>query len=141
MDPLSITASTLTVLSALVTALQLIRTYRGAPGQLGALENEISEITLAVTEVDRIIKEYHDKIGLLDDKGSHLALALANIREKASMLEALFYSCGNPPKSIVNGSSVSRFSWLKVRSKVQSLQMELRDGRLKLSIALATLTA
>lgn len=141
MDPLSITASTLTVLSALVTAFQLIRTYRGAPDQLEALGNDISEIILAVTEVDRIVKEYHDKIGLLDDKGSHLALALANIRGNASMLEALFCSCVNLPNSTINGSSVSRFSWLKVRSKVQSLQTELREGRLKLSIALATFTA
>lgn len=141
MDPLSITASTITVLAALGTTFQLIRTYRGAPGQLEALSNEISDITVMVTEVARVLEEYQDKLDLLDDKGSLLALALFNIREKASRLEVLFRSCVDPATSTSNGIRVSRISWLKVKSKVLSLQTDLRDGRLRLSIALATLTA
>ncbi len=141
MDPLSITASTLTVLSALEKAFQLIKSYRDAPGQLEALSNEVADITAAVTEVARVIKESQNKIDSLSDKGSHLTLALSNIREKARELEALFRSCVNPPSSTSDGTKVSRLSWLKVKSKVQSLQTELRDGRLNLSIALATFTA
>ena len=141
MDPLSITASTLTVLSALEKAFQLIVSYRDAPGQLEALNNEIADITAAVTEVDRLLKESHHKFDLSSGKGSHLTLALSNIREKARELEALFRSCVNPPSSTSDGIKVSRISWLKVKSKVQRLQTELRDGRLNLSIALATFTA
>lgn len=71
MDPLSITASTLTVLSALEKAFQLIKSYRDAPGQLEALSNEVADITAAVTEVARVIKESQNKIDSLSDKGSH----------------------------------------------------------------------
>lgn len=141
MDPLSITASTLTVLSALEKAFQLIKSYRDAPGQLEALNNEVADITAAVTEVARVIKESQNKIDSLSDKGSHLTLVLSNIREKARELEALLRSCINPPLSTSDRTKVSRISWLKVKSKVQSLQTELRDGRLNLSIALATFTA
>ena len=141
MDPLSITASTLTVLSTLEKAFHLIKSYRDAPGQLEALNNEVADITAAVTEVAWVMKESQNKIDSLSDKGSHLTLALTNIREKARELEALFRSCVNPPSSTSNGAEFSRISWLKVISKVQSLQTELRDGRINLSIVLATFNA
>ena len=140
MDPLSITASTLTVLSALETAFRLIKSYREAPGQLEALNNEIADITAAVTEVARVLKKSQVTVDSLSDNGSHLTLALANIREKARELEASFDSCVTP-SSKSDGAKFSRISWLKVKSKVQRLQNELRDSRLNLSIALATFTA
>jgi len=62
MDPLSITASTLTVLSALEIAFQLVKSYRDAPDQLDALGNEVADITAAVTEVARVIRESRDKV-------------------------------------------------------------------------------
>lgn len=141
MDPLSITASTLTVLSALETAFQLIKSYRDAPGQLEALNNEITDMTAVVTEVARVVNKFQNKLESLSDEGSHLTLALSNIREKARELETLFLSCVVVPSSASDGPKVSRISWLKMRSKVQRLQSELRDGRLNLSIALAVFTA
>lgn len=141
MDPLSITVSTLTILSTLETAFQLIKSYRDAPGQLEALNNEITDIVAVVTEVARVLNKFQDKIESLCDEGSHLTLALSNIREKARALEALLRSCVVVPSSASDGPKVSRISWLKMRSKVQRLQSELRDGRLNLSIALAVFTA
>ena len=138
MDPLSITASTLTVLTALETASQLIKSYRDAPGQLEALENEISDVTATVTEVARVIEDNKEKADTLSNNGSHLTLALSNIRGKAQELEALLRCCVPLPST---ETKISRISWLKVKSKVQSLQAELRDCRLSLSIALATFTA
>jgi chromosome segregation ATPase len=141
MDPLSITASTLTVLTALETASQLIKSYCDAPGQLEALKNEISDVTATVTGVARVIEDNKDKVDTLSNNGSHLTLALSKIRGKAQELEALLRSCVTPPSSASTETKISRISWLKVKSKVQSLQAELRDGRLNLSIALATFTA
>ena len=139
MDPLSITASTIAVLSALETAFQLIKSYRDAPTQLEALSNEIVDITAAVAEVARVVTQNKD--GALSEKGSHLTLALSNIREKARELEALFLSCVKGPASMLGDIKFSRTSWLRVKWRVQNIQTELRDGRLKLSIALATFTA
>lgn len=141
MDPLSITASTLTVLSTLETAFQLIKSYRDAPGQLEALSNEITDATAIVTEVSRVVNKFQSKIESSSDEASNLAAALVDIREKARELEALFRSCVTLPSSASDAAKVSRISWLKIKSKVQRLQTELRDGRLKLSIALAILTA
>ena len=141
MDPLSITTSTLTIISALEASLRLIKTYCDAPSQLEALNNVIADFTAAVTEVARIIKVSQNKIGSLDDRTSHLTLALSNIRRKARDLDVLFRACVTSPSSTSAGSKVFRLSWLKVRSKVQSLQSELRDGRLNLLIALASFTA
>ncbi|KAL2038039.1 hypothetical protein N7G274_009259 [Stereocaulon virgatum] len=141
MDPLSITASTLTVLTALETASQLIKSYRDAPGQWEALKKEISDVTATVRGVARVIKDNKDKVDTLSNNGSHLTLALSNIREKAQELKSLLRSCVISSSSPSIETKISRISWLKVRSKVQILQAELRDGRLNLSIALATFTA
>lgn len=141
MDPLSITVSTLTVLSALETAFQLVKSYRDAPDQLDALGNEVADITAAVTEVARVIRESRDKVHSSNDKASYLTLALSKIRTKASTLEALLRFCVNPPSLASGRAGVSRIAWLKVKSKVQKVQIELRDGRLDLSIALAAFTA
>ena len=141
MDPLSITVSTLTILSNLETVFQLIKSYRDAPGQLEALNNEVTDITAVVTEVARVVNKFQNKIESLSDEGSHLSLAISNICEKAKELEVLFRSCVVIPSSASDGPKISRISWLKMRSKVQRLQSELREGRLNLSIALAIFTA
>ena len=138
MDPLSITASTLTVLSALETTFQLIKSYRDAPGQLEALNNETTDITAIIAEVARVVKESRNSSS---DNVSHLTLALSNVHEKVQELDALLRSCLITSSPTSDGVKVSRISWLKVRSKAQSLQAKLRDSRLNLSIALATFTA
>ena len=141
MDPLSVTASTLTVLSTLGTAFQLIRAYRDASGQLEALNNEIIDTTAIVTEVARVVNKFQSKIESSSDEASSLDAALSHIRKIARQLEALFRSCVTLPSSASDAAKVSRISWLKIKSKVQRLQAELRDGRLSLSIALSTFTA
>ena len=141
MDPLSITASTLTVLSALETVFQLIKSYREAPSQLEALSNEVADITATVKEVARVIKGSQSTLGSTNNNGSHLTLALSHVHEKARNLDVLLRSCLPKPNSTSDGEKISRVSWLKVRSRVQSLHDELRDGRLKLSVALAAFTA
>ena len=141
MDPLSITASTLTVLSALETAFQLIKSFREAPNQLEALSNEIADITATVTEVARVIKGSQNMLGSTSNNGSHLTLALSHVHEKACKLDVLLRSCVPRPNSTSDKDKISRVSWLKVRSRVQSLHNELRDSRLKLSVALAAFTA
>ena len=135
MDPLSITASTLTLLSAVETAFHLVRSIREAPSRLEALENEVADITVIVKEVERVIEASQNESVSSSDRGSHLNEALSNIHKKVQELEALLRSCAS------EGGKISRISWLKARSRVQSLQTELRDGRLNLSIALATFTA
>ena len=141
MDPLSITASTLTVLSTLETAFQLIKSYRDAPVQLEALNNEITDITAIVTEVARVVNKFQSKIESSSEEASNLAATLSDIREKGRELEALFRSCVTLPSSASDAAKVSRISWLRIESKVQRIQTELRDSRLRLSIALATFTA
>lgn len=141
MDPLSITASTLTVLSTLETAFQLIKSYRDAPGQLEALNNEITDLTATVTEVSRVVNQFQSEIKSSSDEASNLTAAPSDIREKGRELEALLRACVTLPSSASDAAQVSRISWLKMKSKVQRLQTGLRDGKLKLSIALATFTA
>ena len=141
MDPLSITASTLTLLSALETTFHLIRSIREAPSRLEALRNEVSDIAVIVKEVDRVIKGSQNESDSASDRRSHLTLALSSVHENVQELEALLRSCVVLPISGSEGDKFSRISWLKVRSRVQSLQTELRDGRLNLSIALANFTA
>ena len=141
MDPLSITASTLTILSALETTFNLLRSIREAPTRLEALRNEVSDVTVIVKEVARVIEGSQNESNSTNDRESHLTLALSNVHKSIQELEALLRSCVALPVSTSEGDKVSRISWLKVRSRVQSLQTELRDGRLNLSIALATFTA
>lgn len=135
------TASTLTVLAALQAAFYVIKSYRDAPSQLEALNNEIVDSIAAVTEVARVIKEYQNKTGLLGERSSHLTTALSNIRKTARKLEVILRSCIGQSSSTSGGTQVSRVAWFKVKSNVQSLQTELRGKRLDLSIAVAALNA
>ena len=140
MDPLSITASTLTLLSALETAFHLIKSIREAPSRLEVIRNEVADLTVIVEEVARVI-ESQNVADSTSDRVSHLTSALSNVHKNVQELEALLRSCVTLPILASEGDKVSRISWLKVRSRVQSLQTEIRDGRLNLSIALATFTA
>ena len=141
MDPLSITASTLTLLSALETAFHLIKSIREAPSRLEVIRNEVADLTVIVKEVARVIEGSQNEADSTSDRVSHLTLALSNVHKNVQGLEALLRSCVTLPILASEGDKVSRISWLKVRSRVQSLQTEIRDGRLNLSIALATFTA
>ena len=141
MDPLSVAASTLTILSTLESIFKLVKSFRDAPSQLDALNNEIVDVTAAVKHVTQILKESENKTGASSEKDAHLSLALSNIREKARELEDLLRSCVTPLSSTSDETKVSKISWLKVRSRVQRLQVELRDGKFNLLIALATFTA
>jgi hypothetical protein len=141
MDPLSTTASVLTVLGALEAACRSFKTYRDAPSQLEALNKEIVDIIAVVTEAGRIIKEYQNLVYSLDEKTSHLASALKNIGDKARELEALFCSCVGLTSLTSRGNKTSRIKWLKARRKVQSLRNELSTGRLNLLVALANFSA
>lgn len=141
MDPVSITASTLTILTALEAAFQLVKSYRDAPAQLEAMNNEIADLTATVTEAAQVLKSPQNEADPLGTSGPHLTLILSNIRQKARELETLFRSCVIPASSTSGATKMSRIAWVKVKSKVQRLQTELRDGRLNLSTALATLTA
>ncbi|KAL8759129.1 MAG: hypothetical protein Q9184_003710 [Pyrenodesmia sp. 2 TL-2023] len=141
MDPLSITASTLTILTALEAAFQIVKSYRDAPAQLEALNNEIADLTVTVTQVAQVLRNSHIQADPLGCNVSHLTLALSNIQEKARELETLFRSCVIPSSSAPGETKLSRITWLKVKSKAQKLQAELKDGRLDLLTALATFTA
>ncbi len=141
MDPLSITASTLTILTALEAAFQLMSSLHDAPAHLEALNNEIADLTATVAETAQVLQDFQNKAVPLVANGSHLTLAVSNIRAKAQELESLFRSCLIQPVSASGEAKLSRFTWLKVKSKVQRLQAELRDARLNLSNALATFTA
>ena len=110
MDPLSITASTLTVLSTLESAFRLIRSYREAPSRLEALSNEVADVTATVTEVARVIRSIEIRVDPDSDKTLHLTAALSNVREKAGELEVLLRSCVTLPKSALDGDKVSRIS-------------------------------
>ena len=136
MDPLSITASTLTVLTALETTFSLIRSFRDAPGQLEALSNEVTDITAIVTEIDQMLHNTHENDGTPDGKERYLVRALCNIQDKVQKLEILVQSCSRS-----GATKISRTAWLRVKSKAQNLQVELRDGRLNLALALGTFSA
>ena len=136
MDPLSITASTLTVLAALETTFSLIRSFRDAPGQLEALSNEVTDITVIVTEIDQMLRNTHKNNGTPAGKDRYLVRALSNIQDKVQRLEALVQSCRRS-----GAAKISRAAWLRVKSKAQNLQVELRDGRLNLALALGTFSA
>ena len=141
MDPLSITASILTVLSTLESASHLIRSLREAPSRLEALSNEAADVTTTVKEVARVLEGSQNSFDSDSDRTLHLTVALSNVREKAGELEALLRSCVTLPNSASDGNKVSRISLFKVRSKVQSLQTELRDATLNLSVAFGSVTA
>jgi hypothetical protein len=140
MDPLSVSASILTVVAAVGKTLEFVKSARGCPKEVDAVINEVSDFTVVCRQIDLAIRDgqhrdaHHDGI---DDLSSLLSRAKAT----TTKLDDLIH--GKLLRTLPQGGSpqVSRLNWIREKGSVQSTLGELRDVRINLATALSAFTS
>lgn len=139
MDPLSITASIITLLGTAEVAsksLKRITSLKGAPALVFALNNEVSELRLTLKEIEVILsyKANSTPIKKYLDSGAHPIIASA--RSKLLALEELIHMRLTRPDG-----TLDKVAWLRVEAKVSRLQKDLRHISQKLATVLGIMTS
>lgn len=147
MDPLSLTASIITVVgagSAVNKGLKKILLARNLPDIVLQLNNEVTDIKYVVHDVDNLLRQ-HAQINLDDRRPSQsqasLAWALERAKQTLLALESLIAYELTTVDSHDGRTKIDWISWLRVESKVKSLKDDVRTDRLRLSAALSLLAS
>ena len=145
MDPLSLTASIITLLgtgNAIVCGLEQLASLRQAPNTILALNNEISDFRLVALEANTILREHQDQT----HKGSTNSLFAINLgpildhaREKLLELEKLLeYRLTSPG---ANGEArLNRLAWFYQQNKFKQIQEDFRSIKVNVVAAIGILT-
>ena len=145
MDPLSLTASILTVLGAnysVMQGLEQLASLRHAPNTILALNNEISDFKLVALEANAVLREHRDQTCETNTSQSiaaSLGPVLDHAREKLLELECLLeYRLTSPG---ANGKArLNKSAWLHQQSKFKQIRKDIRSIKSNLFAAMGTLT-
>ncbi|KAI9873434.1 MAG: hypothetical protein M1830_000415 [Pleopsidium flavum] len=140
MDPLSVTASVLTVVGAagaVLKSLKKLSSFRRAPEEVHALIDEVSDLQTVLRDIETFLQERRE-----NDRSLHRVLGLSVLLERAKdkLLELdsiIHYRLINHQHSD-SGFEVARTKWVGEKTAVASIQQALRDIRLNLTTALST---
>jgi len=141
MDPLSVTASVLTVLGAAGTVLRSLektRSFRKAPEEVHALIEEVSDLRTVLGGVETLLRERRENDRSLDGALLGLSVLLGRAKNKLLELDSVVHYRLIKHQHTKSGFEVARSKWVREKSAVASIQQALRDIRLNLATALGT---
>ena len=139
MDPFSLLTGTLTVLGACATVSRtLSRIYglKSAPALIQALNNEMSDIQLALMDVNDYLRRPRTMRASIAGTDQlffqRCSCAVGQIKDKVLEVDILLqYHILKPGKE--ESYSINRISFLREQDHLQQLQMDLRDARHQIS--------
>ena len=147
MDPLSLTASIITVIGVggqAAGALRKLASLKGAPEIILALNNELNDLHLVVSAIQDIYQRQLDRT-LVPPSSSEVSISVMNTlhsaKEKAEELNIL---CNRLEKSSSGSLGLVQFRrvvWLRVCKHIHRIQKDLRGLNTKLAIALGLLSS
>ena len=141
MDPFSLTVGILTLLSAGGTigkTLNKIITLK-APDVLHALNNEVVDLQIVVKDVSNLL-EQHSEITKAAPISS-ICFALDKSKRTLLNLESLIAYELTTTTGKDNELRLDRSAWFRLEPKVLRLKNEIRDDRVRLSVALNILSS
>ena len=137
MDPLSISASAITV-AALATStcqafVELRALCKSLPGRLHALSNEVTDINVVLIHVATVFKE---RAGAIESEQqqtipSLLVRAEAKLHQLHQTVQALNSTCHRAKLTVLQAHA-----WRKEQPKLRALQEDLQTVKCSLNIAL-----
>lgn len=147
MDPLSLTASIITVVGAASTVsrgLKKILSARNLPHIVLQLNNEVTDLQVVIQDVEDLLcrraqVNREDRKPL--QKQESLVRALEHANQTLLALQSLIACKLTTVDSRDGRIKFKRKSWLLVESRVKSLKDEIRTDRLRLSAALSLLAS
>ncbi len=146
MDPLSLTASIIAIVSAgsiVNKGLEKILSARRLPDILLQLNNEVTDLKYIVQDIDDLLRQQAQ--ATREDKKplpSHASLISALEFSKRTLLalESLVAYKLTVVDSRDRRTRIDWMAWLRVESKVERLKEDIRTDRVRLSSALSLLT-
>ncbi|PWY90020.1 hypothetical protein BO70DRAFT_132733 [Aspergillus heteromorphus CBS 117.55] len=143
MDPLSLTASIIAVVQAAASVehgLAKLLAVRGANDHLLQTINEVSDLRAILHDIHATIKS-RDECTMGESKALETLPALCTeIQRSIQELDTLVAGCIiYEPRDGETPWKVKRIAWLKANEKMKAIQNELRESRLKLSTAIASM--
>ena len=142
MDPLSLTASILTIVGvagAVGNGFSKLIGLRHAPGILLALNNEVADLYCVVQAVDHLLREHSETIHTAAI--TNLCRSLERAQSTLFELEDLIRDGLTIVRNNGGERKLDRVGWLRSASKVRELKNQLRTDRIDLSGALSLLAS
>ena len=154
MDPLSLTASIITIIGVggqAAKAVKKLASIKGTPEILLALNNELSDLRLIVSAIEDVFRTQQTSSGRLHPGGqvheasvnASIVLSLDQVNQKVHELDAMHQKmtqCASGSNTSTT-PNVNKGVWLAEQKKIKRLQEDLRSSRLKLSAVLGILNS
>ena len=127
MDPLSITASVLTLLAAansVAKGLNKLASIRGAPAAVLALNNEVSDLRLVLIEAEPLLKRHADTAVSPMTGDRTLQLSIDKAKERLTDLESII---GN--RLMRRMGTRDKIGWFYEQDRVQKALTDVRAAK------------
>ena len=138
MDPLSITTSVLTLLTAankVAKGLDKLASIKGAPAAVLALNNEVSDLRLVLAEAELLLQKHaHTTIPPMTGDRT-LQHSIDQAKERLTDLESII---GN--RLMRRMGSKDRLGWLYEQDKVQKALTDVRTAKASVTAMLGVVT-
>src|SRR5256885_7615676 len=149
MDPLSITASVLTLVSAVAECIKRIQILRDAPQEILVLANEISELEIVINEVAKSLEDQRQRPRQTVEKLNNPCTGQSrdNVSKLLRRVEGCLAELMRLNEKLVTVDSdngkvkFAGIAWLKCRSKVEGIRKTLSATKLSLTTALVATTS
>ena len=139
MDPLSITASVITLIAAanqVAVGLNKLASLRGAPGAVLQLNNEVSELRLVLSVAEPLLHK-HDQANAADGATSPaLQLSIERAKDRLTELETVISN-----RLMTSMGIIDKLGWLKEQDKIQRALADLRTARINITAMLGVVTS
>ena len=127
MDPLSVTASAISVGGLVLGSLEAVRKYLRASVEVQALNNEVADLFVVLGEVEYSLLQYSGNNNVSSHTVESLTIFVASANSKLQRLNILLQRV---QKSLTASSrGIARLSWLRKGSEARQLQDDLRQLR------------
>ena len=136
MDPLSISASVLTLATAALGTLNALRTLYRAPKEIETLISEVESLKMVTSSITSIYQDLQYQGLLPREQLSALTLTLDQVKSKLLELDEVLTYCLQRAGSTAGNIKADRFALYKKKSHLEALMTELRDARFNMTTVL-----
>ncbi|KAL9122317.1 MAG: hypothetical protein Q9187_001126 [Circinaria calcarea] len=136
-NSLSLVASIIAVATAtkgISKALSSANLLRNAPDELLTLNNEVSDLTIALQSIERCISANANGDALPQNTLEHISSLISRAKDRLSQLDHLIHHQFLKSGSLEGDYKVFRLQWMKANKTVESHRQALRDIRQNLTM-------
>jgi chromosome segregation ATPase len=135
MDPLSLTASIITVVGLAGEVGKNLRRLHHISAEIHSLINDVSDLQAVLAEVDRVVIQYQVTAHAPEEAILNLSKTVQAARRRLTELNEMILESGGADGK----AKVARLKWIRAKTQAASIQQSLRDLRMNLVTILGTL--